>query len=131
MIHYSIFNTEEEALLVSRELYRLSIDGEIDTTPTTQYLFSVIKHPKEDLWAMMSDSETDIPMIVNKNPDPVPLATMFKAKGLLGEAETQEISKKAVPNTTVRFGDIVPMAVKQAYKNHEQMERDGWFQVIE
>jgi hypothetical protein len=127
MIYYTVFGNRQNAELISRELYRLSIGEKIEQG-YTQHLLSIYEHPEGSLFfALKIDEEVKIPMIVNPNPNPDLLINYYKSLNEMTEQEEEEIRAKVITGDTITLGDIIPAKTRERFKTYEQMQADGWF----
>ena len=60
MLYYTTGHTKESADLISKELYKLSIGGEVDKDGVTQYLLPRFRHPEREEWALVVDENYKI-----------------------------------------------------------------------
>jgi hypothetical protein len=126
MIYYTVFNNRQNAELISRELYRLSVGEKIEQG-YTQYLLSVYEYSEGSLFALKIDEAAEIPMIININPDPSMLINYYKSLGEMTEQEEEEIRAKVIAGNTITLGEIIPAKTRERFKTFEQIQADGWF----
>jgi len=126
MIYYTVFENRQNAELISRELYRLSIGEKIEQD-YSQYLLSVYEHSEGGLFALKIDEAAEIPMIINPNPNPDLLINYYKSLGEMTDEEEEEIRAKVITGNTITLSEIIPAKTRERFKTFEQIQADGWF----
>jgi len=114
--------SEERGFAISRELFNLTYPRHLHTeNQTSKLLFSVIKHPDRDEWAIIAPNTYQI--FVHPQRDVTALVSLFPQ---LTQEERDRLTYYISSNDEITFKNILPSDA--TVLTEEEAQQQGWIE---